>query len=251
MFKKLLYIFVILFSITSFAQNESNDFLLRGKVLYQNSNVPNENVINITSETITTTNDDGEFEIYVNIGDQLVLSSVTYELATVTITQKIIDNGRLVVEVNEKVTELDEIVVGPQNPQKFVDARAEEFSQVEYEKDAATEFKNPVLAREQGLQNGLNFVNLAKLLFRSKKDEAEENDLPKPKLSEVLLQVYNLEFFVIDLKLPKEEVQNFLSYLDTKDYERTLLKKENEFQFIDFLVNQSKAYKEYLQDKKE
>jgi hypothetical protein len=54
--------------------------------------------------------------------------------------------------------------------------------------------------------------------------------------------VYDDEFFVVDLKLPQDKIDAFLLYCDDKIPSQTLLRKENEFQLIDFLVTQSKAF---------
>ncbi|MEM9650431.1 MAG: hypothetical protein AAF969_18300, partial [Bacteroidota bacterium] len=88
--------------------------------------------------------------------------------------------------------------------------------------------------------DGINFVNIFKALMKSKKEDGEET---KPLLvSEVLRQVYDDEFFVVDLKLPQDKIDAFLLYCDDKVPSNTLLRKENEFQLIDFLVTHSKTY---------
>lgn len=215
--------------------------ILRGKVLYRNSNVVNENVINTTSERATITNDNGEFAIRVKLDDELVFTSVNYQIKIVKISQEILDRNRLVVEVNEKVTELDEVVVSPENQSRFLELQNEEFKQFEYETDQSAEVINiaedPKLT---SLQDGLNFVNIFKALFLSRqKDEVEREPL---KMSEVLRQVYEDEFFVTDLNLPADKIDDFLIYCDTQMPPQTLLKRDNEFQLIDFLVTQSEMY---------
>ena len=96
----LLVLFSLLISAASLAQDGGQ--LLRGKVLYRSTNVPNENVINSTSGEATITNNDGEFAIVVKEGDELVFTAVNYQLMVVKITPEILANNRLVVEVNEK-----------------------------------------------------------------------------------------------------------------------------------------------------
>ena len=224
---------------TVFSQQDERK-ILRGKVLYRNSNVPNENVINSTSERATITNDNGEFAIRVKLDDELVFTSLNYQIEIVKITQEILDKNRLVVEVNEKVTELDEVVISPENQQKFLELQNEEFKQFEYETDQTTEVVNiasdPKLT---SLQDGLNFVNIFKALFLSRQKEDERDPL---KLSEVLRQVYEDDFFVTDLKLPADKIDDFLIFCDTQMPPQSLIKRDNEFQLIDFLVTQSEIY---------
>ncbi|MEO9510868.1 MAG: hypothetical protein ABJN84_04850 [Flavobacteriaceae bacterium] len=241
----ILILFFLAFIGISNAQD--NRQVLRGKVLYRGSNVPNENVINSTSETATITNDDGQFVILVKKGDQLVFTAVNYQLEVVTITDEILSNNRLVVEVTEKVTELDEVIISPENQKKFLEVKNEDFKGFEYEIDRGTEVENVAMSRTvRGMQDGINFVNIFKALFNSKKKDTEAP--LELKVSEVLRQVYDDEFFVLDLKLPQDKIDAFLIYCDNKVPSQTLLRKENEFQLIDFLVTHSKTYLEELDE---
>ncbi|MFC4222233.1 hypothetical protein [Flagellimonas marina] len=235
----LLILFSLFFSTLAMAQEDRQ--LLRGKVLYRNTNVPNENVINSTSAQATITNDEGEFAIMVKVGDQLVFTALTYQLEIVVITEEILANNRLVVEVNEKVQELDEVVVTPENQERFLQVKNEDFKQFDYEIDRSTEVENIAESRTvRGMRDGLNFVNIFKALFKSQ--EADGQQRAPLKVSEVLRHVYDDEFFVVDLRLPQNKIDAFLLYCDDKIPSQTLLRKENEFQLIDFLVTQSKAF---------
>ncbi|PRX53046.1 hypothetical protein [Flagellimonas meridianipacifica] len=237
--KTILFILCSFFFGLSIAQDGRQ--LLRGKVLYRGGNVPNENVINATAETATITTDNGEFLIAVKEGDQLVFTAVNYQLQVVKITPEILRNNRLVVEVTEKITELDEVIVSPENQKKFLEVKNEDFKGFEYEIDRGTEVQNVAESQSvRGMQDGLNVANIFKALFKSRNKDGEER--APLKVSEVLRQVYDDEFFVVDLKLPQDQIDAFLLYCDNKVPSQTLLRKENEFQLIDFLVTQSKTY---------
>ncbi|WP_340202964.1 carboxypeptidase-like regulatory domain-containing protein [Ascidiimonas sp. W6] len=240
--KKIYCLLLILSTTFSMFSQDNDRVLLRGTVLYRSNNVPNENVVNITTEKATVTNENGEFQIYVKEGDELVFSAVNYRIESVIIDQNILKNKRLVVEVIEKVTELDEVTVSPDSEEAFLKLQEEKFKKVDYEQDASTQVTNVALPQSvTGLQNGLNFVNIFKAIFKSNK----EKDVPAErqiKMSEVLRQVYEDDFFVTDLKIPSDKIEDFLYYLDTKMPASSLLKKDNEFELIDFLVNQSKDF---------
>ncbi|MCE2611469.1 carboxypeptidase-like regulatory domain-containing protein [Flavobacteriaceae bacterium D16] len=239
-------IFISLFFILGLFTNqglaqEDDRRILRGNVLYRNSNVVNENVINTTSEKATITNQRGEFAIRVKEGDELVFSSINYQIMIVTVTKEILENNRLVVEVNEKVTELDEVTVSPENQKRFLELRNEEFKGYEYEIDPTTKVVN--IAEDptvRGMQDGLNFVNIFKALFMSKQNATDESSTLK--VSEVLRQIYDDQFFVMDLQLPQDKIDDFLLYCDNKLPSQSLLKRSNEFELIEFLVKQSKMY---------
>ncbi len=240
----LLVAFALLLSGLSYAQDDRQ--MLRGTVLYRSSNVANEHVINSTSGEATITDDDGRFMIEVKEGDQLVFTAVNYQLEVVKITQEILQKNRLVVEVTEKVRELDEVVVTPENQEKFLEVKNEDFKAFEYEIDRGTEVENVAESRTvRGMRDGINFVNIFKALMKKKSVDGQER--PPLKVSEVLRHVYDDEFFVVDLQLPQDKIDAFLIYCDDKIPSQTLLKKENEFQLIDFLVTQSKEYRATLE----
>ena len=117
---------------------------LKGKLLYRNNNVIAANVVNNTALTNTITNGEGEFEILARVGDEIIFSSVQFRIKSIEVTAEIIKKNRLVVEVNERTTALDEIVVGPENTEKFLDLKKEEFSRVDYSQDKSTRIRNNI-----------------------------------------------------------------------------------------------------------
>ena len=158
MLKKILFfILVIQFS---YSQNRE---LIQGKVIYRNIDVPAANVINNTAQSSTITNDQGEFEIYAKEGDEIIFSSVQYIIRTVRVNKEILENKRIIVQINQRVRELDEIVVTPEDTQKFLDLKEEQFKGFDYIADKSTKIQN-VLTDNRQVVNGLNFVNIFKLL---------------------------------------------------------------------------------------
>ena len=172
---RIFLILFILFSFDlSFSQNDYRTWI-RGKVLYKNVNVTSANVVNNTSQMATTTNGEGEFEIEVKLNDKLIFSSVQYQIRELSITKEILQKNRIVIDVNEKVTELDQVVVTPENQEKFLDLKEEEFKRFDYTFDKSTRVTNVI--NEQGkLKDGLNFVNLYRLISNSLKNDSNENE---------------------------------------------------------------------------
>ena len=241
-------IFILLFTSLGWSQDDDR-VILRGKVLYRNVNVPNEEVINTTSEMATITNDNGEYQIRVKAGDELVFLALNYQREIVKITEEILKRNRLVIEVKEKVTELEEVVVTPEDQERFLEMQSKKLEEkFEYETDRSSEVENIALSKqERGMRDGLNFVGLFKALLKATKKEKVEEREPL-KVSDVMRQVYDDEFFVVDLKLPQDKIDAFLYYCDTRMPAQSLLKKENEFELIDFLVTHSKTFLEELDE---
>lgn len=218
--------------------------LLKGRLLYRNTNVIAANVVNNTAQTNTITDEEGTFEILAKVGDEIIFSSVEFRIKTLTITPEIIQKNRLVVSVTERITVLDEIVVGPENTQKFLDLKKEEFTKVDYTQDKSTKIENRVMRQGQ-LVNGLNIVNVAKLL--AKVIQGTNNEVPRVLVpSRVLPLILEERFFTEDLGLHQDEVIGFLEAMDEKLPSDRLLKKDKEFQLIEFLYLESEQYKKQI-----
>jgi hypothetical protein len=91
------------------------------------------------------------------------------------------------------------------------------------------------------MENGLNFANIFKALSKLGEGE-EEVDRERLRVSAVLRQVYDDRFFVNDLNIPQDKIEDFLYYIDDKTPAYSLLLKDNEFQLIEFLVSESRNY---------
>jgi hypothetical protein len=165
-------------------------------------------------------------------------------IRTVTINPEILKKNRLIVTVNEKINALEEIVITPYNTEKFLDLKEEEFKGYDYERDKSTALENITLTQGQ-LRNGLNLINIAKLVANAIQNKTEE-EKQKIKPSEILTYVFNDEFFNDDLGLKNDEVTGFLEHIDKNLPSQQLLKTGKQFQLIDFLIAESKTYRDQL-----
>jgi len=237
MFKKI----ILLLTISQFSFSQERE-LIQGKVIYRNINVPAANVINNTSQISTITNDQGEFEIFAKQGDEIIFSSVQYIIRTVRINDEILKNKRLIVQINQRVRELDEVVITPDDTDKFLDLKEEQFKGFDYLADKSTKIEN-ILTDNRQFVDGLNFVNIFKLLSSlvdSKSEEEKLSILP----SEALPLILEENFFTDVLNLEFFEVNDFLLQLDLDQEIKQLIIKKNQFLLIDYLLNKSDIYKE-------
>ena len=154
MFKKIFF----LLSIMQFSFSQERE-LIQGKVIYRNIDVPAANVINNTSQISTITNDQGEFEIFAKEGDEIIFSSVQYIIRTVKVNAEILKNKRIIVQINQRVRELDEVVITPDDTDKFLDLKEEQFKGFDYLADKSTKIEN-ILTDNRQFVDGLNFVNI-------------------------------------------------------------------------------------------
>ena len=237
-----IFLFLFLFCFY-FASQSQNKILLKGKVVYKNTNVEGINIINNNDQTNTITNNNGEFEINVAEGDKLIFSSVQFHIKTITITKEIIANNRLLVEVNVRMNFLDEVVVSPENTEKFLNLKEEEFKNYDYTADKSTKIKNRA-ARNNTLEDGLNFTNIYRLLKKRFEEENKEQDT---KVSQALPLIFEDSFFTKDLGLAIYQIDGFLLYLDKKKIPKDVLTNERKFELIDILISESINYKKILE----
>ena len=233
-----LLIFFLIFQVIAFSQDR---IPIKGRLIYRNINVVAANVVNITAQINTITDGEGAFEIPVKTGDEVVFSSVQYMIRTVEITPDIIQKNRLVITVNEKINALEEVVITPDDAEKFLNLKEEEFKGFDYKRDKSTRLENTIVRQGQ-LNNGLNLINVAKLIAKivSNKTEEEKRNL-KP--SEVLSYVFDISFFKSDLELRDDQIVGFLEHIDDNLPSQKLLNQSQQFQLIDYLIIQSKKYR--------
>ena len=234
---KLLILFLV-FQVIAFAQDR---IPIKGRLIYRNINVVAANVVNITAQINTITDGEGAFEIPVKTGDEVVFSSVQYMIRTVEITPEIIQKNRLIITVNEKINALEEVVITPDDAEKFLNLKEEEVKGFDYDRDKSTRLENTIVRQGQ-LNNGLNLINVAKLIAKiiNNKTEEEKRNL-KP--SEVLSYVFDTSFFKSDLELRDDEIAGFLEHIDDNLPSQKLLNQSQQFQLIDYLIMQSKKYR--------
>ena len=237
MLKKIFFFLIVIQF--SFSQER---VLIQGKVIYRNINVPAANVINNTSQSSTITNDEGEFQIYAKRGDEIIFSSVQYIIRTVRVNEEILKNKRIIVQINQRVRELDEVVITPDDTDKFLDLKEEQFKGFDYLADKSTKIEN-ILTDNRQFVDGLNFVNIFKLLSSLVDPKSEEERLSILP-SEALPLILEENFFINTLKLETFEVNDFLSILDQDKEIKKLIIDKNQFLLIDYLLNKSDTYKE-------
>ncbi|PTX63523.1 carboxypeptidase-like protein [Kordia periserrulae] len=242
-----LLLFSLLISTIMLAQDAERK-ILRGAVVYRDVKVPNVNIINNTTSTGTTTNQKGEFEILAKKDDILIFSSVQYTIKEIVITDKIIENNRLVVEVKDKVEELDEVVISPENKDKFLDFQEEQivkYQDYQFADDRYSQVRNEAMGQAEF--RGANIIGLVGMLVnaifkgKGKKKEKAKPIYERTSFNEIRNR-YEDEFFTENLGIPKENISAFLYYCDDQMPSEDIFLEKNEFLMIDFMVKHSKEY---------
>ena len=68
------------------------------------------------------------------------------------------------------------------------------------------------------------------------------------KPSEILPLVFETRFFVNDLNIERTQLTGFLEFIDQEMKTGALLKRDKQFQLIDYLIDQSKRFNASLKE---
>lgn len=227
-------------------------------------------IFNINSREGTISNSEGKFAISVAESDTIKVFSVQFQEFSVVIDKRVLDTKRLNIYVSELVNRLPEVVVSPYELTGKLDTDIgllevlqlpvnveigypqDIYANVENVVDFSNPPKNQALAFNQTrLVNGLNFVNLFKVLLISNK----QNDISNPYTNSTeaidieLRQLYNDDFFRENFNIELQDIPDFIYYADRNGLDEEMLRKGNELDLIDFLMEQSKKYKKQLSKK--
>ena len=111
---------LVFISYTLFAQER---ILIPGRLLYKSTDIVAANVINNTAQIATITDASGEFKIEMKEGDEIIFSALTIRIKVFKVTPEIMSIKRLEINVEENINALDEVIVTPENVDKFIDLK--------------------------------------------------------------------------------------------------------------------------------
>lgn len=99
--------------IIGYSQDNSTE--LTGKVKSSGTEASNILIINLNSRESTITNTKGEFNIEVKLKDIIKFIAIHYKTKEIVITDTILNQKTILVDLKEKVINLDEVVILPHN----------------------------------------------------------------------------------------------------------------------------------------
>ncbi|WP_397446728.1 hypothetical protein [Polaribacter sp. R77954] len=264
MLKKILFLFSILFTLLSSAQNQKR--FIKGIVLDSLGIVKNVNIVNQKTKLGTFSNDRGLFGIYASKGDTLKFSSVQHINKTIIITDRIFfrQNIKAILKINTYT--LDEITLKKHNltgnltsdikqiPKEKRDSILKnnlDFSNVDFSlKDTRIDANNRAesevvvvdpIQKNQGI-NLLGFLSLKK----KKYTPIVKNEFDKTKVPNNILIQLGEDYFFNKLKIPKQNYHQFLEFCNLSVV-INLFKKEDLLELIQLFENRANLYLETIQ----
>lgn len=268
---KRLFICLIFFIAPYFIQAQSET----RQLIYGSINVPEGDdasgitIFNEATHRGTISTEDGTFKMKARISDRIVFSSVQFEQFSVIITEKIAKSKILNVDVRVAVNDLPEVTVTPNklSGNIEVDVNRISLSDMQLPKtDPKTLAKNPPdveptatpirnqarLSSQTWLVNGLNLKNIFKVATGNfDKKHTDYRHIPYAQLDDELKEMYAAEFFSESLNLKPNQVNDFIFYAADNGLNGKMLTEKNELEIIQFLMQQRKAYEQFLEEEPE
>lgn len=209
-------IIIFLFFAQTFAQTQSLT-LLRGKITSQIKELGNVNVANLRSESTTATDSNGNFSMFVKVGDTLQFSGLQIVTKKSIITENDILKQLYALSVEAKVTQLDEIEIKQYKDINAVSLGilqkpAKVYTPAERKLKTATAMYptanvGTMAGGSLGLDPLLNAIS-GRTTMLKKELEVEK----KEKLLQKIEYLFKEEYFLENLKIPKDYLRGFWYY---------------------------------------
>ena len=235
---------LIFFCQLSFGQNE-NRKSLHGQFINESALVDNGYVFNLNSKTRTFISGQGFFDILAKAKDTLLVSSPSFKSKKIVIQDKDFSKPLFVVNLETQTTLLKEVIVKRKAEIKPITGNSQGIVDLQFFDDAKSSPVNRTMPSDGSIENGMDFVRVFKMVSKLfKNDSAKKTDLnAKVDFSDVVFRGIDKYFFINTLKLKNEEIGLFLDYCENDPKSKSLLKQEDEFLLIDFLITKNEEFK--------
>ena len=273
---KQLALLILFYFVVFQAIAQDNRVLLSGRITSDTS-VENIHILNKTSDKGTISNTHGEFKIYVKENDTLIFSGIQFYYKEVPITKQQYTSRLLIVELFQRLNQLDEVEVKMHDlsgnlaldSEKIKDSTSKvggsalDFSMIDFSKPVLLDIDKmssiqapdaekltnphiPVGGNVLGLLglaldpliNELDKIGehrrkrkLKERIYEQKVKDAPEN----------IITYLGEPFFIETLKIPREEINDFITYCNPKGI-TALYVKNRKIELIDILITESNKY---------
>ncbi|WP_412984176.1 carboxypeptidase-like regulatory domain-containing protein [Pontimicrobium sp. IMCC45349] len=254
--QQLLLVFCFIFSL-SFSQSIER-IQVKGQIIVDSVDKEGVTVYNLSANTGTVTDENGTFSLAVTENDRVEVSALQFEKFNVTITSQIIEAKSMTIFLIEKINTLDEIILLPygltgnlevdlentktKNPNLDVlYFGLDNMEKFEFPDDYKSGVRN-IAMRDHKMYYTADFVNIVGTLLKPIfKDKSKQKKQVVKHQSEIT-QAYSVAYLLKRLNIPEDQIDAFIDYVDTEEFDKTLLDKGKELEFLDYLITKSKSF---------
>ncbi len=273
MSKPLTYLLFICAIIQTQAQEKR--VIISGRIISDAKSKDNIHILNISSRKGTISNSQGKFVIPAKENDSLVISGIQFYKKEILITNKIIADRKIHIELFQKINELDEVEIrtlilsgnlitdakNVKDSISKVNPMALDFSMIDFSKPVinevdrtkppdATNLTNPNIPVGGNVLGLLSFVldplmsEISKIGQRKRRLNNEKYLYEKKTIETPnnIVDELGESFFIETLKIPRANIDAFLEHCKSKRI-TDLYIKGRKIEVIDILIEESKNYK--------
>ena len=238
-------IFLFLFFAQTFAQTTTLT-LLKGRITSQIKELNDVFVSNLRSESNATTDRNGNFSMFVKVGDTLQFSGLQIIIKKVVIDENDIAKRLYVINLEAKVIPLEEVEI-KQYPNinavslGILQSPAKVYTPAERKLKTATDaypsaYAGTMMGGSVGLDPLLNAIS-GRTAMLKKELKVERNEYLLQKIE----YMFREEYFLVNLKIPKDYLRGFWYYaVEDPKLEKALNEKNKmlaRFIFSDLATN--------------
>ncbi len=268
---KTLLILFSLFATVIYSQ-DVNRITVDGKIIVSSADKEGVTVFNSSSNKGTFTDENGDFKINVAVNDIVEFSSLQFKDFTVKVTDNIMETKQMTVILVEEVNKLPEVVLLPFGLTGEIDADLanvrtynadldaiyfglENVEDFEFSADYKTEAENLAFNEyHPRVENMINVVNLAGFIYKQVSGKTTTSKTDKEKALErspfqKALDQYSINYIHVNFNIPREEVPNFVNYVENQGIDKELLEDDKELQFLERINELSKSFLKQKSDK--
>lgn len=257
--KRYLFALVLLLSVSATAQTITR-IEVSGKIIVEGSDVSGITIFNSSTNTGVITDQNGEFKLKLALNDNIEVSALQYQNISFKVNKAIMDSRKMKLFLIEEINKLDEVIVFTkglsgnlntdlQNTKPFEPQLnalyfgVKHSSDYNFETDNKTDVENIAIDRQHlPMVNGLNIINVVDQLllplFR-----AEVKDKKKVGISnvptEAIKYYFGADFLVDNFKIPEHRVEEFIRFVESNDFDFSLLNYGKELEFLELLNTKS------------
>jgi hypothetical protein len=257
--KKCILLLLFISSVSAVSQTVTR-VEVSGKIIVEGSDISGITVFNTSSNQGTITDDNGEFKLKVTLNDNIEVSALQYQNISFKVNEDILKSKKMKLFLIEEINKLDEVIVFTKGLTGNLDTDLEATTPFKpkldalyfgvknskeygFEKDYKTEVNNVTIDRQhQPMVNGLNIVNVVDQLllplFRSEVKDKKKVGVPDVPI-ESIKYYFGSEFLVDNFNIPEHRVEEFIRFVESDDFDFSLLNYGKEMEFLELLNKKS------------
>lgn len=257
--KKYIFLFTVLVSLQTIAQNLKR-VEVDGKIIVESNDVSDITIFNKSTNAVAITDENGEFVLSVGLNDFIEVSALQFQNINFQVSEAVIESKRMKIFLIEQINKLDEIIVTSNKLSGNLETDIETTKPLNLKLDALyfgiensddygfkPDNKSQVTnigmnTQTQRMVNGLNIVNVVDQillpLFRSGVKNKKESGIPEVPV-ESIKYYFGSEFLTGNFDIPEHRVEEFIRYVQSEDFDFSLLNYGKEMEFLQLLHEKS------------